>query len=272
MHLDISDGLRYKEVVEITKHDMEFSSTSPPISRKGQILCMIITMPDNLDTKAVHVKNTWGKRCDILLFMSSVRNDSFPTIGINVTEGRNHLVSKVIQGFHYIADNYLDTADWFLKADDDTYVITENLRHFLSKENSDTSILFGQKFLHYHENHTEEYFTGGPGYVLSKAALKLFAEATQNCRTTCGPQDGTTEDVKFTIYMHQLGAELGNSLDSLGRSRFHSFRFEEFLTRKQPNRIIERQFQGGEVVSILRSITKSKTCPCNIHVLHCFHL
>ena len=99
---------------------------------------MIITMPQNLEKKAVHVKHTWGKRCDVLLFMSSVKNDTFPTIGLNVTEGRDHLEAKVMQGFQYVVANYFDAADWYMKADDDTYVIMENLRHFLSKQNSET--------------------------------------------------------------------------------------------------------------------------------------
>lgn len=59
-------------------------------------------------------------------------------------------------------------ADWFLKADDDTYVIVENLRYFLSRQNTTNPVYFGHKF----KRHVKEgYMSGGAGYVLSKEAL-----------------------------------------------------------------------------------------------------
>ena len=196
----------------------------------------------------MHVKHTWGKRCDVLLFMSSVKNDTFPTIGLNVSEGRNHLVAKVMQGFQYVAANYFDAADWFMKADDDTYVIMENLRHFLSKENSEKPIVFGSKFM-LHVGSRQQYFTGGPGYILSKAALRRFAEATKN-KTSNNPRDGTTEDIKISSFLHRIGVQFGNSTDSSGRTLFHHFPFENYVIHKYSKMAWEKQIPRAEVVSI----------------------
>ncbi|XP_053205919.1 glycoprotein-N-acetylgalactosamine 3-beta-galactosyltransferase 1-like [Panonychus citri] len=130
-----------------------------------------MTNPKNYQSKARHIKATWGKRCNKLLFMSSTYDSTLPTVKLDVEEGRDQLWAKTREAFRYIYNNHLNEADWFMKADDDTYVVVENLRYFLSSQNSSQPIYFGCKFKPYvHQG----YMSGGAGYVLSKEALERF--------------------------------------------------------------------------------------------------
>ena len=45
---------------------------------------MVLTMPENHLTKAKSVKETWGKRCDILYFLSSEEDKNLPSIAIQI--------------------------------------------------------------------------------------------------------------------------------------------------------------------------------------------
>jgi glycoprotein-N-acetylgalactosamine 3-beta-galactosyltransferase len=100
-----------------------------------------LTSPENHETKALAVKETWGKRCNVLLFMSSgngnisfsnsflfennflkflLIDSNLPSVQLAVREGRNGLWGKTREAFRYAWDRYQDEVDWFLKADDDT--------------------------------------------------------------------------------------------------------------------------------------------------------
>lgn len=85
-----------------------------------RVLCWIVTSPANHLYKAIHVRNTWGKRCNKLLFMSTEEDDELPSVKLDVEEGRHNLWNKTKKALKYIYDHHYDEADWFLKADDDT--------------------------------------------------------------------------------------------------------------------------------------------------------
>ncbi|WAR15513.1 C1GLT-like protein [Mya arenaria] len=183
-----------------------------------RVLCWVMTSPQNLEKKAFHVRATWAQRCNKLIFISSVTNDSFPTVGIDVPEGRKHLTGKTMKAFKYMFDHHFDDADWFMKADDDTYTILENLRYFLSGQIKDSPTYFGH---HFKAKVKQGYFSGGAGYIISKEALRRIGDHGTNaslCR-----QDGGAEDVEFGNCMQNLGVKAGNSTDRFGRSRFHCF-------------------------------------------------
>lgn len=95
-------------------------SIAKQLYKNVRILCWILTSPANHVKRAIHVKRTWGKRCNKLLFMSSESDDELGTVKLAVNEGRSNLWHKTREAAKYIYEKHFNEADWFLKADDDT--------------------------------------------------------------------------------------------------------------------------------------------------------
>lgn len=189
-----------------------------------------MTCPNNLHIFAINVKNTWGKRCDILLFMSSKQDKDFPAIGLDTQEGRDHLTAKAMQAWRYVYEHYRDKADWFLKADDDTYVIVENLKYLLKDYITSEPIFFGQSLVE--PDIKQPFNSGGPGYVLSKEAL-IRLGTKGNSSEAC-KQDGHFEDVNVSKCLLKFGVKIGNTLDKQHRTKFHHLPIDNYLFGKYP--------------------------------------
>lgn len=80
-----------------------------------------------------------------IVLWASVQASDLPTVDVNTTEGHDYLWGKTRKALTYLHDTELDNYDWFLKADDDTYVIMENLRFMLLPHSPTTPIYFGCK-------------------------------------------------------------------------------------------------------------------------------
>lgn len=194
------------------------------LKKKVRVLCWVLTNPDNHAKKARHVKATWGKRCNILLLMSSVVDPKLGTINLNISEGRDHLWGKTKAAFRYVYENYRGQYDWAMKADDDTFVIVENLRYMLAHYNKSQPIYFGCKFKPYVK---QGYMSGGAGYVLSEEAVKRFVEIMPH--PDCKQDESGAEDVEAGKCLELAGVKAGDSRDSLGRGRFFPFVPEHHL-------------------------------------------
>ncbi|XP_043922428.1 glycoprotein-N-acetylgalactosamine 3-beta-galactosyltransferase 1-like [Protopterus annectens] len=208
---------------DVVQHQGEDRSVAESLYKKVRVLCWVMTGPQNLETKAKHVKSTWAQDCNKVLFMSSEENKDFPTVGLETKEGRDQLYWKTIKAFQYVHDHHLDEADWFMKADDDTFVILDNLRWLLSKYSPDQPIYFGRKFKPYVK---QGYMSGGAGYVLSKEALKRFVDGfkTQKCT-----HSSSVEDLALGRCMEIVNVEAGDSRDTIQKETFHPFVPESHL-------------------------------------------
>lgn len=121
---------------------------------------------------------------------------------------------KTFAAWKYVFENHLDDADWFLKADDDTFIVMENLRHFLSSFLPMETHFFGRNLW----DRSVDYNSGGAGYVFSKATLRKFVQVSTRCKP-----ESTAEDIAVAYCLKQVGVTPGETRDSLGRETFHPF-------------------------------------------------
>ncbi|CAL8084970.1 unnamed protein product [Orchesella dallaii] len=147
---------------------------------------------------------------------------TLPTIKLETAEGINTLWGKTKLAFKYIFEHHFDDADWFLKADDDTYVILENLRSFLDQYDTTKPLYFGCKFKLYID---QGYMSGGAGYVLSKEAVTRLVGETSRQENICDSnliehKGWIPEDVMLGKCLEQLKVKAGDSRDEKGRHRF----------------------------------------------------
>ncbi|KAF2364596.1 Fringe-like [Trinorchestia longiramus] len=214
-----TDSPKFSEDDVIEQHLLKMEAQLR-LLQQVKVLVWVMTQPDNHQKKAIHVKETWGKRANKLLFMSTTEDPSLPTVKLNTTEGRNFLWGKTKEAYKYVYQHYLNDYDWFMKADDDTFVIMENLRYMLSLYNPQDPIYFGSRFKKFTP---QGYMSGGAGYVLSKAALIKFVEEGLTDPKKCKTNSNGAEDVEMGKCMMNVGVLAGDSRDDLGRGRFFPF-------------------------------------------------
>ncbi|KAH8282714.1 hypothetical protein KR054_009297 [Drosophila jambulina] len=234
-HGDVNDAHHSHDMMELTgpeqdvgthEHAHENSTIAEKLYSEVRVLCWIMTNPSNHQKKARHVKRTWGKRCNKLIFMSSAKDDELDAVALPVGEGRNNLWGKTKEAYKYIYEHHINDADWFLKADDDTYTIVENMRYMLYPYNPETPVYFGCKFKPYVK---QGYMSGGAGYVLSREAVRRFVvEALPNPKL-CKADNTGAEDVEIGKCLQNVKVLAGDSRDANGRGRFFPFVPEHHL-------------------------------------------
>ncbi|XP_037932070.1 glycoprotein-N-acetylgalactosamine 3-beta-galactosyltransferase 1-like [Teleopsis dalmanni] len=225
---EIDDIVNNMQVIRNRKHNLRNETLAETLEREVRVLCWVMTTPENHKTKALHVLHTWGKRCTRLFFVTSKTDDEFETIIVPIEDKYEFLWGKTREAFRYIYNNHFDEADWFMKADDDTFVFVENLRYLLYEYSPDMPIHFGYNFKLDNKN-ISSYMSGGGGYILSKEALSRFVEIGLNDSTKCRiNENNNAEDVEIGKCLLASGVVAGDGRDKFYKQRFSPF--EPFAT------------------------------------------
>lgn len=193
-----------------------------------------MTSRENLFSKAIHITQTWGPRCNLTLYITDEPpKRPFPgrVISLPVQTGREGLWGKTRAAFAFIFEHYRERFDWFLKADDDTYVIVDNVRYFLATKDTNEPSYFGNMF-HIPKSEIKfDYMSGGAGYVINKEALRMFMSVmyTESLCPFHGVAMEYPEDVMVGYCLKKAGVTARSSLDSMGRARFLPLRFIDHI-------------------------------------------
>ncbi|XP_078592643.1 glycoprotein-N-acetylgalactosamine 3-beta-galactosyltransferase 1-like isoform X2 [Branchiostoma floridae x Branchiostoma japonicum] len=199
-----------------------------------RVLCWVLTDPENHDSKALPAYDTWASKCDRTLFITTKSHSFLPTVVLNVTEGRESLLQKSIHAFKHVYEHHLDEADWFLKADDDTYVIMENLRHFLSNKDPEEPVYYGFRFNSIRPDTKNGYMSGGAGYVLSREAVRRLVTQGMDDPRKCRLHSKAPEDLEIGRCLEKAGVLAGDSRDEEGRQTFHCLSLQDHVLGNLP--------------------------------------
>ncbi|XP_015042546.2 glycoprotein-N-acetylgalactosamine 3-beta-galactosyltransferase 1 [Drosophila pseudoobscura] len=183
-----------------------------------RILCMI---PYNYNhpSTAKYAKRTWGRHCNVLLFVSGDIDDELePYVpGINETDNW----TLVHRGLLHAFEAYKDEADWFLKVEDSSFVVLENLRYMIHSKKfvPTTPIYFGHELENVYAH--KPFVFSRSGYVISHEALRRYVDLGRDPKDDhCQHLEGFTEELELSRCLSHVGVTVVDSRDEDGNETF----------------------------------------------------
>ncbi|KAK3100254.1 hypothetical protein FSP39_016982 [Pinctada imbricata] len=176
------------------------------------------------------VNSTWARRCNKVFYItcpSEHHKDFINTCMFQET--KETLLNKITYALFHVYKYYLQEFDWILKADDDTYVVMENLRFMLTSHSSNEPGYIGY---HFRAHLTHGYHSGGAGFVISRKGLDQMM--TQGYERGLCTITGEVEDMEIGKCLQIAGVPVLSSLDKFDRQTFHPEDFVRHITGSYP--------------------------------------
>uniref|UniRef100_A0A0K0EIH3 N-acetylgalactosaminide beta-1,3-galactosyltransferase n=1 Tax=Strongyloides stercoralis TaxID=6248 RepID=A0A0K0EIH3_STRER len=246
--------------INLNEENPSFEEISNFLYNNVTIFCLIHSSPQYKNTRAIHQKATWLKRCNDYIFVSSDEDKDLPAIKGGDKDGYKFSNERVRYGLTYVYENYGDKYDWFFKGDDDTYVIMENLRAFLLLRNPYIDQYYGFKFI------LEDEYISGAAIILSKSTLKKLVTIAFKNNAICSNQSDVPDDLEIGNCLRSINILPMDSRDSLNKHMFVPTTLDEFSTNLKGGRY--DGFVKMSSYEIKKGYPSLSEYPISFHYIH----
>uniref|UniRef100_A0A0A1WFK1 N-acetylgalactosaminide beta-1,3-galactosyltransferase n=1 Tax=Zeugodacus cucurbitae TaxID=28588 RepID=A0A0A1WFK1_ZEUCU len=223
-----TNGKQIRLIVE--KNENTSTSIPTDLSQEVRVFCWVLTKRKHHKTRAQHIKRTWGRRCNKLIFISTQYDEELGSVTVTEQKNSRNAWPKAQAALQYIYTHHLDDAEWFFRVDDKAYAVMENMRSFLYNYSSESPIYFGHK--------VKDHISADAGYVLSKEALRRFVEKALPNTTYCAQNSSRTETIELAQCLGSVEVIAGDSRDQQGCVRFVPLHLRKHLMPVRRNQDI----------------------------------
>ncbi|KAI1288484.1 Glycoprotein-N-acetylgalactosamine 3-beta-galactosyltransferase 1 [Halotydeus destructor] len=224
----------------LTEEDVSFGQMSGInleadfLKEEVPVLCVIMSKGRN---KANAVKNTWGKHCNQIIFFGSYSDSAIPVVRYSSLESSHVSFCQMIV---QIRKQFDKTFKWLLLAQDSSYVLVENARHYVAPLDHRLPYYLGRTVQKYS---TPSYNSPDSTILLSSGAYDLLTNdyfTTYNaCRKVSFKNDTLLMSRSYEVSLGAIfnrdetndTARPTDTRDSKGRARFLPFMPERHIIR-----------------------------------------
>ncbi|KAK6166065.1 hypothetical protein SNE40_022845 [Patella caerulea] len=169
------------------------------------LLVAVMTTRKYLETRAEAMYNTWGQQVPgkIVFFVggTAVYNGTLPVVLLkDIKEDTYPPQKKSFTMLKYVSNHFLNEYEWFMRADDDVFVKTDRLEHFLRSVNSSKLLYMGQPGTGTKEEkgklgllNDTPYCLGGPGVFFTGQTLGILMNHFSACLNSTATRHEDTE-------------------------------------------------------------------------------
>uniref|UniRef100_A0A0K0EJ35 N-acetylgalactosaminide beta-1,3-galactosyltransferase n=1 Tax=Strongyloides stercoralis TaxID=6248 RepID=A0A0K0EJ35_STRER len=236
IYIKICDGRKKFIPAKINNYlnytnDVVFNKVFGELNNKVKVFCIFLTTPKNKNSRIIHQKNTWVKRCNAYIYASGKQDRTLPAIKAYKDDHYKFSYAKMATVFKYVYSNYVNQYDWFLKIDCDTYVVMENLKMLLLNKNPNEHYYSGFQFnLNNWKDTNFRYHHGGSGYVMSKKTFSSLVTDGLGNKKYCRIRDEGYEDLEIGLCLYNLKIKINDGRDKYGKILYLPIALSDALT------------------------------------------